>query len=250
MPFFPVDDDFTFHRKARAAGNAAIGLWTRAGAYCMKQATDGVVLRAELDGMGKLSEARKLVEVALWHAPGHDCDRCPQPPKGGWLFHDWHDIGRYKSGEQLKAERVAAKERMRAKRAREREGDVRANGDRTWDDRSGSPRPHPLPVLKSVSQGTAEVLARLTDGDIEKIRTRLGAPTASHAERVALEVLTRTDGEVRQPLRYILKAIDTEPDRYKPTPGPVRKTDECSTHPGQAAAHCGGCRADQIAGDR
>ena len=36
MPWFNVDDGFAFHRKAVRAGNAAIGLWTRAGSWWMR----------------------------------------------------------------------------------------------------------------------------------------------------------------------------------------------------------------------
>ncbi|WP_307190355.1 HNH endonuclease [Gordonia desulfuricans] len=37
--------------------------------------------------------ARHLVAVGLWHAPGHDCDRCPPVPHGHWLYHDWFAMG-------------------------------------------------------------------------------------------------------------------------------------------------------------
>jgi hypothetical protein len=85
MPFFPVDDDAAFHAKLRAAGNAAVGLWVRAGANCMKQATGGVIQRHELEGLGKPSEARRLVDVVLWHAAGaHSLRRAGGCSTTGW----------------------------------------------------------------------------------------------------------------------------------------------------------------------
>ena len=43
MPWFRVDDTFSHHAKVMAAGNAAIGLWVRAGAWSMQQLTDGFI---------------------------------------------------------------------------------------------------------------------------------------------------------------------------------------------------------------
>jgi hypothetical protein len=253
MPFFPVDDDAAFHAKMRAAGNAAVGLWVRAGAYCMKEATGGVLQRHELEGLGKASEVRKLVEVVLWHAHGHDCDRCPQPPKGGWVFHDWLDWGPLKSAEQIKDRREADRERQRRKRDRDRHAvtPTVSNAERHGG-RPRSPYPSPSPsVVQVVSQSptTTRGVDGLTDEDLDKIRTRLGASSVTFARQVAGEILTRADTAVLRPLRYILAAIDAEPDRYRPTPGPVTKADECTTHPGQRASNCGGCRADRLAGD-
>ncbi len=41
MTWFRVDDKFAFHQKAVKAGNAAIGVWTRLGAWSSDQLTDG-----------------------------------------------------------------------------------------------------------------------------------------------------------------------------------------------------------------
>jgi hypothetical protein len=46
MPFFPVDDGLWGHPKADAAGDAALGLWTRAGSYCAKYTTEGTMTAA------------------------------------------------------------------------------------------------------------------------------------------------------------------------------------------------------------
>jgi hypothetical protein len=256
MPFFPVDDGFAFHAKARAAGNAAIGLWARAGAYCMWAATDGVLQRHELEGLGKPAEAKRLVDVALWHAHGHDCDQCPQPPKGAWVFHEWPHHGPYKTSQQIKDYRAANAERQRRHRAKRNVTDGVSNavtGGVTNGERSHTPSPSPSPsvVVKSVSQVTTISPGNdgLTDADLDKIRHRLGAASVTYAMAVAAEILTRADAKVLRPLRYVLAAIDAEPDRYRPTPGPVTKADECSNHPGQRSSNCGGCRADRLAGD-
>lgn len=91
MPWFKVDDQLALHRKARAAGNAAMGLWVRAGSLCAAQLDDGHV-DSDVPALlgGKRTDAARLENAGLWHAAGHGCDECPQPrdPRG-WVFHDW-----------------------------------------------------------------------------------------------------------------------------------------------------------------
>lgn len=113
--WFQVDDQLTLNRKVRALteralegdieGLAAMGVWTLAGSQCQASRTDGVVRRADLIRLVLNHEiadmgAGLLVEVGLWHGPGHDCGRCPTVTDGTWLFHDWFDLG-YNTREQL-----------------------------------------------------------------------------------------------------------------------------------------------------
>src|SRR3954470_17149269 len=113
MPFFPVDDDFWGHPKADEAGDAAIGLWTRAGSYCSSYLTGGILTAATIRMLGaRQAPVRALVKAGLWHAPGHDCGRCPQPPAGGYVFHEWNKNGN-RTKEQVEADRAAAAERQR-----------------------------------------------------------------------------------------------------------------------------------------
>lgn len=110
MPWFRVDDAFAVHPKALAAGNAACGLWVRAGSWCMQQLTDGHVPEHALSTLGTRAEAQKLVDAGLWR-------RTPS----GWLFHDWE--GRQPSREQVERDRAEAAERQR--RAREKRRSLR-----------------------------------------------------------------------------------------------------------------------------
>ncbi|WP_064075891.1 HNH endonuclease [Prescottella equi] len=113
--WFQVDDQLTLNRKVRTLaeralegredGLAAMGVWTLAGSDCQASRADGVVRRADLIRLTLNPEmadrlAGLLVEVKLWHGPGHDCSRCPAIPDGTWLFHDWFDLG-YNTREQL-----------------------------------------------------------------------------------------------------------------------------------------------------
>jgi hypothetical protein len=123
MPFFPVDDALWGHPKADAAGDAALGLWTRAGSYCANYLTEGAITAAELRKLrARPSQIRALVDAGLWHPHGHRCDRCPQPPTGGYQFHEWNKNGN-RTRAQVQADRAAAAERQRRARQRQSQPD-------------------------------------------------------------------------------------------------------------------------------
>jgi hypothetical protein len=82
--WFKVDDSVVQHPKMVAAGPAAIGLWTLAGAWSCAHLTDGFVPDQVLPRLCEDSEASAsaLLEAGLWH---RDDER------GGFVFHDWAD---------------------------------------------------------------------------------------------------------------------------------------------------------------
>lgn len=104
MPWFRVDDTLPFNAKVTSAGNGAMGLWVRAGAWAMQQLSDGYIPTHAARSMGTKAEADRLVKAGLWVAVD-----------GGYRFHQWLD--RQPSREQVEADRAAAAERQR--RARE-----------------------------------------------------------------------------------------------------------------------------------
>lgn len=78
MPWFKVDDQLAFHRKALVAGNPAMGLWVRAGSWCANQLNDGHVPDHVIPTLGTRAQAKRLVDAGLW---------CQEPD--GYHFHDW-----------------------------------------------------------------------------------------------------------------------------------------------------------------
>ena len=59
--------------------------------YCGSSLTDGffpVAAVVRLAGVD-MANAMALVEQGLWHRPGHDCRRCPQPKTGQGVVHDY-----------------------------------------------------------------------------------------------------------------------------------------------------------------
>lgn len=105
MPLFKVDDALHSHPKAIKAGDEAIGLWTRAGAFSMAYGTDGFVpewwVKQQPRGMVK---AKRLVDALMWHPANRD--------EPGWEFHQW----RQDSKEQIEADREKARQRKQRSR--------------------------------------------------------------------------------------------------------------------------------------
>lgn len=95
MTWFYVDDNLAFHRKVVAAGNAAMGLWVRAGSWSCQQLTDGHVPDHMVAVLGTPSQARRLVAVGLWVAV-----------QGGFQFHQWAGEGRQRTRDQVLTERA------------------------------------------------------------------------------------------------------------------------------------------------
>lgn len=81
MSWFKTDDKLAFHPKVIAAGNAAMGLWIRAGAWSRDQQTDGHIPTGMIPALGgKPTDARALVNAGLW-----------EQTTNGYQFHDWHE---------------------------------------------------------------------------------------------------------------------------------------------------------------
>lgn len=122
MSWFPVDDAFHSHPKARKAGLEALGLWTLAGSHCMAYLTDGFVADWWVKEKPRGAVlAKRLVAAGLWSPAEHDGEQ-------GWQFHDWK-VECTKA--HVLAERRASAARQEVARnpqlrgaIRERDGDV------------------------------------------------------------------------------------------------------------------------------
>lgn len=120
MVWFVVDDVLPFHERVLRAGNAAMGLWVRAGAWCTGQLTDGFIPADVARTMGSAREIAKLIEVGLWEAHTKE-------GKPGYLFHAWAEDGTGTKRQLTKAEveekRRKEREKKRAQREKASRGD-------------------------------------------------------------------------------------------------------------------------------
>ena len=110
MPWFRIDDHFHHHPKVTRAGNAAVGLWVRAGSYSSAYLTDGHVPLGAVREMGTKREIDALVEARLW-VPNGD----------GFVLPDFAEYNY--SAEQVLAERAKTRARTAKYRA-SHNGDV------------------------------------------------------------------------------------------------------------------------------
>lgn len=127
MPWFKIDDKAHSHPKWLKAGNAAIGLFVRAGSYSAQHLTEGIVPGAVAQLYGTAPQAAKLVKVGLWHGSPHECPRCPQPAAGDYVIHDFFEGGRNSTRAQVEDGRKRATDRKAKQRDRE-------NADRIEDE--------------------------------------------------------------------------------------------------------------------
>ena len=146
MAYVLYDDGFDSHPKvleALAHDPGSITLHVLCNLWTAKTTTPGVVtLGAVVAKAGSktrgLKWARVLVAVGLWHAAGHACDACPQPPQDGYVFHDYGDWN----------PNVVAKAGQREELSRTRAEAGRKGAEARWRNGSnGSPKP-PRPSRK------------------------------------------------------------------------------------------------------
>jgi len=121
--WFKVDDNLAFHRKTLRAGNAAMGMWVRAGSECSSQLTDGFVADELVAALGGKKLAEKLVDAELW-----------MRVEGGYQFHQWSDDGRQPTRAQVEEERKAARLRKQQWRDSRRKGTEVSQQDKPGTD--------------------------------------------------------------------------------------------------------------------
>jgi hypothetical protein len=147
MPDFRVAETAPEHPKLRAAGLPAFGLWAAAGAYAMRELTDGWVPEYWITTWpsGK-RQAAALVKVGLWSRE----ERTGIP---GYRFHDWTDYQR--PAAKIHEERAKGRERAQRSRAR--------NGERHGEAADGRAPQHD-PDVRVQSHDSRALTRALTHG--------------------------------------------------------------------------------------
>lgn len=172
MPHFRVDDAFHSHPKAQRVGDDAIGLWVRAGSFCMAYLTDGFVpewwVKQQPKGAAK---AQKLVSAGLWH------DGAESNGEQGYQFHEFVGPGRQDSREKIEADReLARKRKQKSRRESQPESRMPSQRDTPRDNHResrpesrrspGYTQPNPTQPIRSLvdsSGGVTSVDARDPD---------------------------------------------------------------------------------------
>lgn len=115
MGWFKVDDQLAFHAKVMLAGNSAMGLWIRAGAWSSAHLTDGFIpthmaaaMANMANGMANPCDQDALVMAGLW-----------DEVEGGYRFHDWEDFQPSADEEREKREKVREARKLAGKKGAE-----------------------------------------------------------------------------------------------------------------------------------
>jgi hypothetical protein len=227
VTWFKVDDGFAMHPKAIAAGNAALGLWVRAGSWCGAHLTDGRLPAGMVGTLGgHTRDARKLIAAGLW------CQT-----EDGYQFVDWEQWQPTKA--QVKAEREATRQRVSKWREQRRNGvtDTVTNGVTNAVSNAAPSRPVP----SRSGLGSQSPNGRSSDGqsdglDLDRIKSALRSDER-RAEHVASAILAKAPRPPGNPTAYVVNAIQREPHLYRETSGPPRLDQICTEH-GRDRATC------------
>lgn len=142
MPWFVVDDHLAMHPKVVEAGNAAMGLWVRAGSWCAAHLTDGSLPSAMLAPLGGRSrDAKRLVDAGLWSQP--------DGRGGAYQFNDWDKYQFSKA--QVEAKRERDRERKRRPKGEEIPRGIEADSDKESQRIHATPNLSlPIPNLEEI----------------------------------------------------------------------------------------------------
>ena len=167
MAWFKVDDGLAFHPKAIEAGNAAMGLWVRAGAWCSAHLTEGALPKHMIGTLGaQARDAKRLVAAGLW-----------EQTDVGFQFCDWDKYQPTK--QQVEADREANRERQKRFREKRRNADSDAvsNGVTNGVTNGTPTRPDPTrPSIGYVEEGSHESNAREGEPPSPKCSKHINEP--------------------------------------------------------------------------
>lgn len=223
MPHFYVDDQFAFHPKAVAAGNAALGTWTRCGAWCKANATGGFVPTSVARSIGTSGQIARLVSVGLW-------DRVD----GGYQFHDWRHTAGNGTPEEEKRRKERNAERQRRFRDKQsgetRDERITPGVSNALRDALVTGLPVPVPVTTDVLLSSvpevrdqrdrtddeatalaAQSLGYLDITDFPKVRTAVAratgrVPSPQQVVRIVTTILARSRAP-KDPTAVVLSSV-------------------------------------------
>ena len=205
MAWFKVDDRLHDHRKIRAAGPTAMGVWLMAGSWSAANLTDGFIPAAILPRWGRQRDATRLVQVGLWHDDEQDGEK-------GWRFHQW---GEY---QPTRAEKLAERE-VKAEAGRRgglASGRCRAKAQGQAETKQGASGQVELPSRPVPSPSSSEVADATPDPErpeVEELCVRLadriegnGAkrPNITKGWRDSARLLLDKDGHTAEQVAWLI----------------------------------------------
>lgn len=242
MPHFRVDDGLDSHPKAERAGDDALGMWVRAGSWCMRYLTDGFIpewwVKKQPNGTRK---ARKLVASGLW------IDGQQQDGEKGYKFHEFVGPGRQDSREKIESDREMARKRKQKSR---RESQQESHRDASVDNSKSGAESTTKSVVETLEKGRHIEQYNDRNGLHKPTGTEHAQPSANSANAQ----MSRRDsrGESRRSPGYTqpnptqpisvetLRGEGPEADARDPNAPPPP---HCPKHPGGTDTPCRACGA-------
>jgi hypothetical protein len=154
MTWFKVDDGLAFHAKVVQAGNAAMGLWVRAGSWSAQQLTDGFIPEQIALTLGGKGQVTALVAAGLWVVV-----------EGGYQIHDY--LSYNPTADEVRADQARKHEaKVRAGRAGgvasgvARRKHTRSSDEAEAKQNGSETKPRPVPTRPTTSDGGGSHVSR------------------------------------------------------------------------------------------
>lgn len=218
-----------------------------------RELLDGVirptVALAEADVPAR--HARDLIKRGRWHEPGHECDRCHQPPTGHVVIHDYleHQQSRAEAVESKRKKSAAGKKGAATRWDGNRYGTRHNTSDGKPDGKVMADTDTDTDNVVQLSSQSPSARAELDDDGLTRIQQALNNCPKTHAKKTATFVLAKAPADVRNPVAYILAAIREDPGAFRYKRGNPKRDQECATHAGEWVDACRGCAIDRKVGN-
>jgi hypothetical protein len=241
MPWFRIDDQMAFHAKTVAAGNAAIGLWARAGSWSSGALTDGFIPKHMVTSLGSVAQAKKLVAAGLWSVTD-----------GGYQFHQWGERQPFSKADverkrqEARARMKAARDAKRGDSSRERDAnepenipltdkELRAHDEENAPRSSLNPNPtQPNLLYSSGHLGGESLVPNARENDPPP------RSCADHSDGL-MPGCDRCTDAVQVRSRWTSEHVRHD----------VRPLDRCPSHVGvERPPNCGACKDSRLDGER
>jgi hypothetical protein len=172
MSWFKLDDKFHSHSKVVAAGNAAVGLFVRCGAWTADQQRDGFIPEAIAALYGTKREIAALVDVRLW-----------AKVDGGYYMPDYLEYNfsaeevEERRGKRAEAGRMGGLARARAAKS-QANGQASASGVLQAPSKQSATPSRPVPSLLLTSSSDTQVGSPVDNSDDDDDETQARRLTA------------------------------------------------------------------------
>ena len=178
--------------------------------YCAQHLTDGFVAAKAMQRKagGTDADTEILLSAGLWHAPGHDCDGCPEPPAGKVYVHDFLEHNREaaqvkkvskKRSDAAKVRWDAEKEAMQNALQNDPVCNAEREREKEREEAKASSSEIPRPDVDGIIQGFSELL------EANDVKHKPG-----QSWRDAARLLIDKDGYTPEQIMFVAKFATTD----------------------------------------